>query len=226
MNPKLLATRGAWICAALVGLLVLGGWYNRGVEPVMLLHFASDCIYREGGCSTAFATWTLVLVTALAFLAASIAALYTRQLVDLEYQRVASIYSCREPIAHESHVPVTDLWISRNLTIHPGLPSDKPQYLGFLFEARNLGRSPLLGFRVKSSFEAGELCSKEPLELILGDIAAGEAIHFAIWIDTTVSFSNSGMTFAHGTSERGDVILPKRPQRLTLSVTTRTTPKS
>jgi hypothetical protein len=232
LTPALVGRYGAALCIVLVLGSVIGGMWMHRLPPLELFSRALECVYQKEACSTAFATWILTLITLFAFLAAFVAALYTRraiiytreatshsrELVNLEYQLVASLYPCRKPMDHATHSAVANLAISQTSGVTSGVPGTPARFQPFLFEARNLGRSPILDFRVRAGFDSSSWSIKQPAEILLGDLASREAVHFVIWIDAGFTFVNSRVSFSDGLSERGLVKVPKRLQSLRFSV--------
>jgi hypothetical protein len=236
MTPRRLLLIGAVLCFTGFLLAFIVAWIDRWAYPWELFHFAGDCIYRDGACSGAFATWGVVVVSIFTLMAAGVAALYTRQaalsagdaaaytkqlaeetvkatdharqLSELEHRLVARFYRCPLIDAHKGEEPVAVYVINDNFKIEPDDPSGDSVF-DCLFEVRNIGRSPILDFTVNLTLHLENDSAGKPTEIQLGDVGPSETVHFLLRSRAhMVGLPDVRISFSGGVSRDGEVPRP------------------
>jgi hypothetical protein len=158
----------------------------RGVRVLALPGAAATCIFQGTECSLAFATWTLAAVTALAFIAAGVAAVYTGRLVRLEHERMVSIVPCHDA-GHVSAPTVSSITITDTGDLSANTPGAKElrNYAPVLYEVVNLGRTPLLRLTARCRFQRGALLGTMPCEVTFGNIVQHGVVHVGVYLHTS-----------------------------------------
>ena len=207
MTPRRFLAIGGVVCLVAVAVSFVVAWIVRWVYPWELFHFAGDCVYRDGQCSGAFATWGVVLMSGFTLIAAGVAALYTRQaalsagdaavytqrlvdettksvehsrtLAELEHRLLARLYRCPLIDAHKAEEPVAVYAINKSFEIELDETFSESNF-DCLFEVRNIGRSPILDFTVNLMLHLTMRSDGDATEIRLGDIGPGEIVHFLL----------------------------------------------
>jgi len=166
---------------------------------------AAACIREPKDCSLALGTWTLALATALAFVAAGFAAVYTGRLVRLEHDRMVSITPCRDA-AHSAIPPVSSITIADNGILSAKTPGARElgKYVPVLYEVLNLSRMPLLQFTAKCGFQQGGLKSTTPCDVTFGNIAEHGVVHVGVYLHSNFP-ARFDLEFTDLKSKRGSV---------------------
>jgi hypothetical protein len=149
----------------------------------------SACIFAKPDCSSAIATWCLVAVTAVAFLAAFEAATkaghaleISRQALFIETRPILGISLC----AKDEHTKPNKTAFFSNGVLTANAPHDRPvdQFVPLEFDFENLGREALLNVEatIRLSVPTSTGYSVQSIPLFIGNIGPQKEAHLSLML--------------------------------------------
>jgi hypothetical protein len=230
MKPASVKPVGRWaavigsllIAIVVAGMVVLAS-YERSVSLQAVLQQAAYCGVVSDVCSLTLATWSLALISACAFVAAVVAAIYTaraasetrhlalhtsataeetKRLANAGDRLAVGITNCATPQQHSAFVPAAELWVTDSFELVKSRPASNDSERLALFEAVQFGPVGILNFQMRATiFMLHGDREKEMGSCVvsLGDIGPTPC-HFSFACPEQMALTNVRVAFSEGKS--------------------------